>query len=295
MTLETEGRKLREKIEERTGIEIADIRFYAAGQNTHLYLVDLDDKRRMIGKILPQGINAIGDADLEIEGWMLEYLNRQGKLRVPKVYWYDKTTILMDFIIGTGPVDEPAQLDAAERLAGLHAVETKFFGLERDTAISSIVQPNHFELSWPVFFRDYRLHPLAKVALDSGMIDAALMTKITRLADHIEKYIGNTSKPSLIHGDLWPGNFMVNGGKIAAFIDPAIYYADPEIELAAIHLYGTFGEEFFKRYNEIRPIAPDFYDARCDIYSLYPLLVELCRRQTQHAKRIETVVNRFTG
>jgi fructosamine-3-kinase len=295
MKLDIEGQKLREKIEERTGIEIADIRFYAAGQNAHLYLVDLDDKRRMIGKILPKGVEPVGEADLEIEGWMLEYLNRQGKLCVPKVYWYDKTTILMDFIIGSGQVDESVQLDAAEKLAALHSVQTRFFGLERDTAISSIIQPNHFELSWPVFFRDYRLHPLARTALDTGMIDASLMAKLTQLGDKIDQYIGNTSKPSLIHGDLWPGNIVVNSGKVAAFIDPAIYYADPEIELAAIHLYGTFGETFFKRYNEIRPIAPDFYDARSDIYSLYPLLVELCRRQTQHARRIEDIVNRFTG
>jgi len=295
MTLDSEGRKLREKIEERTGIQIADIRFYAAGQNAHLYLVDLDDKRRLIGKILPQGIEGTGTADLEIEGWMLEYLKRLGKVNVPKVYWYDKTTILMDFIIGSGQVDESVELDAAEKLAALHGIHTRFFGLERDTAISSVVQPNHFELSWPVFFRDYRLSPLATAALEAGMIDATLMIKLTRLGEKLDQYIGNTARPSLIHGDLWPGNFVVSGGKVAAFIDPAIYYADPEIELAAIHLYGTFGETFFRRYNEIRPIAPDFADARRDIYSLYPLLVELCRRQTQHAKRIEDIVNRFTG
>lgn len=295
MTQDAEGRELRRKIEERTGIEIADIRFYAAGQNAHLYLVDLDDRRRMIGKILPRDIEVAGKADLEIEGWMLEYLNRQGKLRVPKVYWYDKTTILMDFIIGSGQVDEGVELDAAEKLAALHGVQTRFFGLERDTAISSIIQPNHFDLSWPVFFRDYRLSPLSATALEAGMIDASLMIKLTRLCEKLDQYIGNTAKPSLIHGDLWPGNIIVSGGKVAAFIDPAIYYADPEIELAAIHLYGTFGEKFFSRYNEIRPIAPDFAEARRDIYSLYPLLVELCRRQTQHAKRIEDIVNRFTG
>ncbi|MDB5492099.1 MAG: fructosamine kinase [Micavibrio sp.] len=295
MIRESEGRRLREKIEERTGIQIADIRFYAAGQNSHLYLVDLDDKRRMIGKILPQGIDSTGSADLEIEGWMLEYLNRQGKLSVPKVYWYDKTTILMDFIVGSGTVEATVETDAAEKLAALHSVQTRFFGLERDTAISSIIQPNHFELSWPVFFRDYRLSPLATAALEGGLIDASLMIKITRLGEKLDQYIGNTAKPGLVHGDLWPGNFILNGGKVAAFIDPAIYYADPEIELAAIYLYGTFGETFFKRYNEIRPIAPDFHDARCALYSLYPLLVELCRRQTQHVKRIEDIVNRFTG
>ncbi len=34
-------------------------------------------------------------------------------------------------------------------------------------------------------------------------------------------------------------------GKIAAFLDPAIYYADPEIELAFIKLLNTFDIGFF--------------------------------------------------
>lgn len=295
MSQEFDAQRLREKIEARTGIEIADLRFYAAGQNAHLYLVDLDDDRRMIGKIATQDAEGIGQTNLEIEGWMLEYLNRQGKLPVPKVYWYDQTTILMDFVTGTGVLDVGVEIDAAEKLAALHGVETRFFGLERDTAIASILQPNHFELDWLVFFRDHRLMAMADMALEAGMIDASLMIKLTKFSDKLSQYIGNTAKPSLIHGDLWPGNFLINGGKVAAFIDPAIYYADPEMELATIDLFGTFGENFFRRYNEIRPIAPEFYDTRREIYKLYPLLVQVCRHQTQHIQRIEEIVNRFTG
>ena len=66
---------------------------------------------------------------------------------------------------------------------------------------------------------------------------------------------------------------LVRDGRIAAFIDPAIYYADPEIELAFTTLFGTFGEAFFARYQEHRPLAPGFFEARREIYTLYPLLV----------------------
>lgn len=68
---------------------------------------------------------------------------------------------------------------------------------------------------------------------------------------------------------------LAENGRITAFLDPAIYYAHPEIELAFTTLFGTFDHAFFSRYHEKRPIAPDFFEARRDIYNLYPLLVHV--------------------
>ncbi len=65
------------------------------------------------------------------------------------------------------------------------------------------------------------------------------------------------------------------GDRIAAFLDPAIYHADPEIELSFISLFNSFGEPFFERYGEIRGLRPGFFEARCDLYSLYPLLAHV--------------------
>ena len=74
---------------------------------------------------------------------------------------------------------------------------------------------------------------------------------------------------------MWGGNVLTREGRIAGFIDPAIYYADPEIELAFATLFGTFGDTFFARYREHRPLAPGFFDVRRDLYNLYPLLVHV--------------------
>ena len=62
---------------------------------------------------------------------------------------------------------------------------------------------------------------------------------------------------------------------ITGFLDPAIYYGHPEIELAFITLFNTFGEAFFHRYHALRPIAPGFFEQRRDLYNLYPLLVHV--------------------
>ena len=68
---------------------------------------------------------------------------------------------------------------------------------------------------------------------------------------------------------------LARGDRISAFLDPALYYADPEVELSFISLFDSFGAAFFERYEEIRGIDERFYETRRDLYSLYPLLVHV--------------------
>jgi fructosamine-3-kinase len=92
---------------------------------------------------------------------------------------------------------------------------------------------------------------------------------------------------------MWGGNVLVDGGRIAAFIDPAIYHADPEIELAFSTLFGTYGDTFFRRYGEHRPIRPGFFEARRDIYNLYPLLVHTRLFGGQYAGQVDSILRRY--
>jgi fructosamine-3-kinase len=294
MTTIPQGEKLRDKIESRTGCPIVDLRFYATGQNANLYLVDLTDDRRLMAKIMREGDDET-PSTLEAEGWMLEYLARKTSLPVPRVHWCDANTILMDFVENSGVMSVKMQENAAEILAALHGVEADFFGLERDTTISPYIQPNHFESHWVEFFRDHRLLHMAREALNDGSIEPSTMQKIEKLAGRIDRFIGGGVKPSLIHGDLWGGNVLLGPDKIAAFIDPAIYYADPEMDLATIRLFDTFGDAFFQRYNEIRPIRRGFDTERRYIYALYPLLVNTRGSGNRYALEIDTILKRFVG
>jgi len=101
------------------------------------------------------------------------------------------------------------------------------------------------------------------------------------------------AKPSLIHGDAWTGNILALNDQIIGFLDPAIYFADAEIELAFTTLFGTFGDSFFGRYEEIRPIEPGFLEARLDIYNLYPLLVHVRLFGGSYVSSVERVLKRF--
>jgi fructosamine-3-kinase len=82
--------------------------------------------------------------------------------------------------------------------------------------------------------------------------------------------------PALVHGDIWASNLLVQDGRITGVLDPALYYGHPEVELAYIFLFHSFGQSFLQRYQALRPISPGFFEERIHVYQLYPLLSHVC-------------------
>jgi fructosamine-3-kinase len=68
---------------------------------------------------------------------------------------------------------------------------------------------------------------------------------------------------------------LVRRGRIAGFVDPAIYCGHPEIELAFTMMFGTFGRTFFEACEALMPLEPGFHELRSDLYNLYPNLVHV--------------------
>lgn len=241
----------------------------SGGCIAEIYRADFDDGEILVAKFAGEG------GDLALEAAMLDYLRAHSALPVPAVIHAGAEMLVMEYIETSGSLSASAQAHAGELLAALHGVSAQSFGHECDTLIGPLPQPNPQGASWLDFFRDQRLLYMARVALDAGRLPPAAMARIETLAGRLGEWIEEPARASLIHGDLWGGNVLVRGGRIAGFVDPAIYYADPEIELAFTTLFSTFGEPFFERYSEIRPIRPGFFEARRDLYNLYPLLVHV--------------------
>ena len=101
------------------------------------------------------------------------------------------------------------------------------------------------------------------------------MSRIDKFCENIAQWLYEPPHPSLLHGDLWTTNILASGGRITGFVDPAIYYGHPEMELAFGTLFSTFSKPFFRRYREIRPMDPGFMELRRNLYNLYPLLVHV--------------------
>ncbi|NQU61161.1 MAG: fructosamine kinase family protein [Rhodospirillales bacterium] len=230
--------------------------------------VTLEDGRTIVAKSGDEG------SGLDLEGFMLRYLGDRG-LAVPDVLHADDGLLLMSFLETSGGITESAEIEAAGMLAALHDVTADSFGFERATVIGGLHQPNPQTASWIDFFRDHRLLYMGRQALDAGRLPKDLMGGLEKLASRLSEWLVEPAKPSLIHGDMWTGNVLSHQGRISGFVDPAIYYADAEIELAFSTLFGTFSDAFFGRYGELRAIKPGFFEERLALYNLYPLLVHV--------------------
>ena len=120
-----------------------------------------------------------------------------------------------------------------------------------------------------------------------------MRARVERLAGRVGEWLSEPARPSLIHGDVWTTNVLAQGGRITAFLDPALYYADPEIELAFIGLFGTFGRAFYEQYHALRAIAPGFFEERRDLYNLYPLLVHVRLFGGSYVGQVERVLSAY--
>lgn len=258
------------------------------GSIGEVFRVRMEDGRTIVAKV-----GASGSDRLDLEGAMLIYLREHSSLPVPQVLHSDPTLLLLSFIPGDSRMTAPVQDHAAQLLADLHAVRTRKFGLEFDTLIGGLHQPNVQRETWLDFFRDQRLLYMAAEAQRGGMLPNGLRDRIETLAGRLDRWLQEPAHPSLLHGDMWTTNILAQEGKVTGFIDPAIYYGHPEIELAFSTLFGTFGDPFFRRYGELRPIAPGFFEERRDLYNLYPLLVHVRLFGGGYVGSVESIVRRF--
>lgn len=212
---------------------------------------------------------------LALEGAMLEDLAAAG-LPVPRVLHAEDELLVMEWIENDGGrAGAPAQRHAAELLAALHGVRRRTFGYAYDTVIGVLPQPNPEGSSWVAFFRDHRLMRMARAGHDEGGVPGDLLARLERLAARLGDHLDEPPHPALIHGDMWSGNVLVRGDRIAGFVDPAVYHGHPEVELAFATLFGPFGRPFFEAYAASAPFSWDFFEVRRDLYNLYPLLVHV--------------------
>jgi len=257
-----------EGIEAHLGGRLLSVRPLGGGCIGEVYRAELEDGTPLVAKVDRQG-----ESHLEREAYMLRYLHQKCDLPVPEVYHGSEMLLLMEFKEGSSRFSEAAEHHAAELLAALHDITSDTYGLERDTLIGSLNQPNPTTESWLEFFREHRLLYMANIVHEAGRLAAEDLRRVEQLSEKLDELIGKPNPPTLIHGDVWSANVLARGDRITAFLDPAIYYADPEIELAFISLFDSFGHAFLERYAEIRSIDPSFFETRRDLYNLYPLLV----------------------
>ena len=267
-----------------TGKSPSQLSSLSGGSIADVYKISFPSDTPIVAKL---------SSGLELEARMLNYLQEHSDLPVPQVIHADESLLLMSYLPSGSALNLPAQIHAADLLAALHGITATKFGFKWDTVIGGLHQPNPQSENWLTFFRDHRLLYMGQLAMDKGRLPSCLFSRLREFCDQLDKWLNVTSAPALIHGDMWGGNVLAQKGQITGFVDPAIYYADAEIELAFSTLFSTFGDDFFSRYQEHRPLAPGFFEERRDIYNLYPLLVHVCLFGGSYVNSVDAILKRF--
>ena len=135
-------------------------------------------------------------------------------------------------------------------------------------------QKNHRHKNWISFFKKNRLQSQLTWAFELGY-RSNLEEKTERLMETLPLFFEQYKpKPSLLHGDLWSGNWGTINKATPVVFDPAIYYGDREADLAMTKLFGGFPQVFYDAYNY--QWALDYgFKVRQNLYNLYHLLNHL--------------------
>ena len=272
---------LEQRIVEIVQRDLRRMRPLAGGKISRVLRLDFASGAPLVAKV------GDGGHDLRIEAYMLRYLRQHSALPIPAVLHEEPDLILMEHIAGETRLEGASLRHLGELLAACHQVRGAAYGLERDTLIGPLHQPNPRTAAWIEFFRDQRLRYM------TGELPPALEERLLRIADSLSDFLIEPAYPALIHGDMWRTNIIVRTGRIAGIIDPALYYAHNEMELAYMALFDGVGPAFFRAYHEIQPIDSEFYETRRHIYNLYPLLVHLIIFGEKYIKPLDESLARF--
>lgn len=177
--------------------------------------------------------------------------------------------ILMEYLqpaISTAGFDEKL----GRGIAQLHRKQAPQFGFHHSNYCGTTLQDNNWNSNWPDFFAQQRIWRLVEQLRSRRGLSASELKVYEKLVNKMHSLLGHDTVPSLIHGDLWSGNYLftVNG---PALIDPACYYADREMELGMMNLFGGFSSRVWGAYQEEWPLPPG-WQQRIKLYQLYHIL-----------------------
>lgn len=227
--------------------------------------------------------------DAEYKG--LTELAKPGAIRIPEVISYDSGILILEYI-NQGRPSKNFWTDFGSKFAKLHKYQSENFGFHSNNFIGSTPQINNFHQDWIEFFFEHRLRFQAKLAVRNGYADSSMISKIDAIESKSGIIFASGIKASLLHGDLWSGNYLVDEEGEVVLIDPAVYYGDREADLAMTKLFGSFGSDFYQTYNEEYPLLPG-YSERENLYKLYHILNHLNLFGSGYYSQANSIINYY--
>jgi fructosamine-3-kinase len=213
----------------------------------------------------------------EAEAAGLHEIQRSRTLRVPLPVCLgrneSKAWLVLEYL-EMGNVSCSGAAAMGEGLAAMHRISSEKFGWLRDNTIGATPQINSYSSNWIQFWREQRLGYQLQLARVNGYT-GKLQTQGEQLLARLDFFFpGPKPVASLLHGDLWSGNYSFDRAGQPVLFDPAVYYGDRESDIAMTELFGGFSASFYAAYREVYPLDPG-YSTRKTLYNLYHILNHL--------------------
>lgn len=269
------------------GFQVTNTTTLTGGSINTVFLLETTEGKKVLK--LNESRRFPGMFPAEAQG--LQELTKSKTVDVPEVFVTGETGRMAYLLLeykekGTQKADFWSRF--AQDLAALHKTTAPKFGFPSPNYIGSLPQHNHYHTSAADFYLNERLEPQFKIALDNGFSFHGLEQIFRNISEAIPK-----EAPSLIHGDLWNGNYLINEKGLPCFIDPAVSYAPREMDLAMMKLFGGFPREVFDEYQEFFPLESGFED-RVPLWQLYYLLVHLNIFGSSYLGQVKRILSRFS-
>jgi protein-ribulosamine 3-kinase len=224
----------------------------------------------------------------------LQLLARQGTLKVPAVVDQfcagDQQALLLEWI-QNGQRTPDFWKAFGSQLAALHHVTGTSYGLDHDNYMGNVEQTNTPCPDWVQFFIHRRLQPLVQQCVNRKLLNPKHQQLFEQLYTRLPDLFA-AEAPSLLHGDLWSGNFMCDHASQPVLIDPAVYYGHRSMDLGMTTLFGGFDPLFYQSYHYHYPL-PSNYTKQWQMCNLYPLLIHLLLFGSSYLSQIESTLHQF--
>ena len=208
---------------------------------------------------------------------MLSLLKEKTSSKIPEVYFFDKSeeiaVLAMEYIEGVSGADKSLKYrfgkkrladSIIENLLRIQEAHNDKFG-PYDNAVYD---------TWQEYYKEFadEIYDFTQLKHSTGELNDVVMKAIELSYNNFDKiFCEYISAPTLIHGDYWMPNFIIDKEKmeLLSVVDPFnVMWADPEYELFALTA-GYGGKlHLYERYKS-RVEVSKYCDVKLEMYALY--------------------------